>query len=205
MAIPALLQAIGDILRPELKQDGPICLRESDPGSTCEPVTLHKTGPAVVLKVDSQRPQMCARPDCGFSFAVNDRFFPLFRIDQGGLTKLCDYIIFYSHQRAESEASPMYVFLCEMKSGSPSGSRKQIENGRILTDYIVQMARHHKVIRSDSEIRYRGLIFSPQFREPKGHLRAGRCAYEPYQDGMQDLGVIHYPAGKDYDLKQFCG
>lgn len=198
-----LLQAIGEILRPEIidQKGSAIRLEEADPGSSCAPVTLRKQGPAVVLKLDSHtRP--CPRQDCPLSFAANDRIFPLFRTGVEGLTAVCDYIIFY--QRKDAEGAPLYVFLCELKSGRAGSARRQIENGRLLTDYIIDMARHHQVVHGASEPVYRGLVFSPKFTVPKGDPKRMPCPYQTYEDRMRDLKFVYHAAGVTCDLSYFC-
>lgn len=97
-----LLQAIGEIIRPELRRDGTICLQEDDPGSRCGPVTLHKSGQALVLKLDGIPGPLCRQQGCQLRYAVNDRMFPLFDHHKEGLTSSCDYIIFYQDQQKGS-------------------------------------------------------------------------------------------------------
>jgi hypothetical protein len=198
-----LLQAIGDIVRPELRQDGVIRLEETDPGSTCKPVTLNKSGPALVLKLDSLPPPACAAPGCQLRYSVNDRLFPLFRTDTGGLTALCDYLVFYP-ERTES-TSRLFVFLCELKSANLGTAKKQAENGRLLADYIVAMARHHHRLAELPKLEMRGLVFSPSLELPKiGNPARDRCSYRSFAGRMPDMKLAYCRDGASYPLAYFC-
>ncbi len=198
-----LLQAIGDIVRPEFRQDGVIRLAETDPGSTCKPVTLNKSGPALVLKLDGLPPPLCAAPGCQLRYSVNDRLFPLFRVDTGGLSALCDYLIFYTD---DNEAAPrLFVFLCELKSRNLGAAKKQAENGRLLADYIVATARHHHRLAPVPRLEVRGLIFSPSLELPKiGNPTRDRCSYRSFEGGMADLKLAYCRDGAAYPLAYFC-
>lgn len=197
-----LLQAIGDILRPGLVQRGPIRLVEDDPGSTCQAITLHKSGQAFVLRPDSSAGGMCTRQGCTFTLTAPDRLFPLFRLDVPGLAAMCDYIVFC--QAASGDDARIFVLLCELKSENVGSSRRQIENGRLLADYIVQAAMRHHAVRPVPTIVRRGLVFSPKFKVPKGSLRKVRCSYEPLPDGFADLPFAYYACGAEYPLEHFC-
>jgi hypothetical protein len=200
--VPTLLQAIGDILRPAVVVQGPIRLGETDPGSMCKPITLRKSGQAFVLKPDRSAGGICPRPDCARTLSAPDRLFPLFRIDVADLPAMCDYIVFC--QETSGDAERLFVLLCELKSDTISGSRRQIENGRLLADYIVATAKLHHAVRSVPEIVRRGLIFSPRFSVPKGSLRRARCSYARMPDGFADMPFAYYACGAEYPLEHFC-
>lgn len=199
----ALLQAIGDVVRPAFRQDGVIRLEETAERSTCKPVTLNKSGPALVLKLDGLPPPLCAAPGCQLRYSVNDRLFPLFRPDVGGLTALCDYLVFYPEA---AEASPrLFVFLCELKSANIGSPRRQVENGRLLADYIVAMARRHHKLAQLPRLEMRGLVFSPSLPLPKIPRPAlDRCPYKLLRDGMPDLGFAYCRDDASYPIGYFC-
>lgn len=199
----ALLQAIGEIVRPELRQDGVIRLEETAAGSTCKPVTLNKSGPALVLKLDGLPPPACAAPGCQLRYSVNDRLFPLFRPDVRGLTALCDYVIFYPEPAG---ASPrLFVFLCELKSMNLGAPRRQMENGRLLADYVVAMARHHHKLGQLPRLEMRGLVFSPSLPVPKiPRPTIDKCPYFPFAGGMPDMGFAYCRDDAQYPLAYFC-
>lgn len=200
--MPTLLQAIGEILRPTLVQRGPIRLEETEPGSSCEAITLHKSGQAFVLKPDQSAGGVCPQPGCNLTLTAPDRLFPLFRLDVPGLAAMCDYIVFC--QETSGDDARLFVLLCELKSSHVGGSRSQIENGRLLADYILAMASHHHSIRPLPRVERRGLVFSPKFKVPKGSLRKVRCSYSPMQDGFPDMPFAYYACGAEYPLEHFC-
>lgn len=199
--MPTLLQAIGEILRPALVPPGPIQLQETDPGSTCETVTIHKQGQALVLRPDLAAGGVCPRRECALTLGAPDRLFPLFRLDVAGLCVMCDYIVFC--QESSREDARLFVLLCELKSENVGGSRRQIENGRLLADYILNMAAHHRAVRLPA-VERRGLVFSPKYKFPKGSLRKVRCPYSPLAGGFEDLPFAYYACGAEYPLEHFC-
>jgi hypothetical protein len=199
-----LLQAIREILRPELISYGPICLEERESRSACAPITLNKSGPAVVLKPDTSVRATCPTCRSPLPGAVNDRVFGLFSSQESGLTSTCDYIIFYQ-ESGQLERRPLFVFLCELKSKNITGAGKQAENGRLLADHIIAMARHHRPVRAPDRILYRALIFSTKYApSPKGRLLTVKCAYEAVSTRMPDLRLAYYACGASYPLSHFC-
>jgi hypothetical protein len=201
--MPTLLRTIGEILRPALVQRGSILLTEADGGSTCEAITLHKSGQAFVLRPDGSAGGVCPRPDCARTLTAPDRLFPLFRLDVTDLAAMCDYIIFC--QETSGDDARLFVLLCELKSGKVSGSRRQIENGRLLADYILATATLHQAVRRAPTVERRGLMFSSRCKVvPKGNLRKVRCSYTPMPDGFADMPFAYYPCGVAYPLEHFC-
>jgi hypothetical protein len=196
-----LLQVIGDIVRPVLRQDGLVRLEESAPGATFEPVTLTKHGPALVLKVDDPERIACPKPDCPIRLTVNDRMFPLFRVDAEGVTAVCDYLLFH---QAEDDA-PLFIFCCELKSGDPRPGRRQTENGRLMADYILAMAVHHGRLQRLPEVRRRGLIFSPRCDLPTIRNPAkDRFRYADPLPHMPDMRFAYLRDRASYPLSYFC-
>jgi len=207
MAASTLLQTLANLLRPELcQQPATIWLRERSHGKEGDlaSVTLHKKGPAVVLKLDGFTPRRCSRLNCECTFSADDRFFPLFQA-VAGVRAICDYIIFYQWPRERTDASgPLYVFLCELKSRNTGGSGGQIENGKLLADYIISMAKYHGENPVDQRIVYRGLLFSSNVRPPKTAIEHKPVRYENRSRRLADLKLIHYPCGSEWALSHFC-
>jgi hypothetical protein len=195
-----LLHAIKNVLRPNLLRGKPVTLEELDPGSTCEPILLPTHTSPVVLKPD-QSYVGCPRPDCGLGLSANDRLFPLFNVKASGIGVVCDYMIF-CQQRPEE---PLFILLCELKSGDLGGSTKQIENGRLLADYILAMARHHGQVRIlPSSIKARGIVFHRDGAKPIGNLHKLPCAYRQVSTAMDDMPIAYYRCGEEYPLAHFC-
>lgn len=187
-----LLEAIRSILRPELLQEGTIELVENAPESRCQAVRLNKSGPALVLKLDS--------PKTGIS--VNDWLFPLFLTTQPALTCMCDYIVFCNAPTRDD--ARLFVFLCELKSGNPGGAVKQLRNSRLMVDFIVAMARHHRKIERVPEISYRGLVFSTAVKSPpKLRSKSAPPRYLP-DEHMADLSFVHFACGSTLQLELLC-
>ena len=190
-----LLQAIGDILKPEmLIRQSPIVLQEDHPGSTCEPITLKTTGNVVVLKSD--HPSL--KP------------FPLFRDDRPGATRMCDYIIFYAAPAGAPRRSPgqgrrLFVFLCELKTGKTSGALEQIVNGYHLAGYIVSMARSHFGVHENPAVFYRGLIFSTGMKAAKQQTTPVPQRWYRDVTGVPGFAYAHFACGITQRLELLCG
>jgi len=203
MALSPLLQAICDVVRQEYVDNaGTIRLVENAKESTCPPVVIKKRGPALVLKLDLPFTPACSRPDCATQIPHNDRLFPLFRKEEEGLSRICDYILFY--QPDDERAKSVYVLLCELKSGKKSGTLKQIENGKLLAEYIVTMAVHHRLAQAPPKLEFRGIIFQGSgIREPRGAEMRTVCSYRQH-DRMRDLGITFLPPLPERDISFFC-
>lgn len=204
MALSPTLQAICDVIRPEHTQTPAVIrLEETSPSSTCPPVVITKSGPAVVLKLDTPGAWTCPRQDCPLPLAPNQRLFPLFRSERGGLTQICDFIVFY--QPREDEDAALYVLLCELKSSRGDGAMKQIENGKLLAEYILAITEHHGLRQALPRVEYRGVLFyQPKgVREPRGGQRRAACPYQRH-GRMADLGVAVLPPVPQRDIAYFC-
>jgi hypothetical protein len=195
-----LLEAIRSVLRPELVQDGPIELVETAPQSRCQPVKLSKRGRALVLKLDVSEP----------GNSVNERVFALFNTTEPGINRVCDYIVFYEQPVPADERRPprdpcMFVFLCELKSANPKGAFEQIRNSRLVSDFIVSMARHHRrsTVRNTA-VTYRGLIFSTKVPPRKGATKPGAPPDYLTDACMPDLKGALFQCGITLQLELLC-
>jgi hypothetical protein len=63
--------------------------------------------------------------------------FPYLNEKVEGLTRMCDYIIFYQRK------GKLYVFLCELKSKNVKGSAKQVQAAEVFANFIIRMAKRH--------------------------------------------------------------
>jgi hypothetical protein len=116
---------------------------------------------------------------------------------------MCDYIIFY--QEEDNTDSPLFVFLCELKSGNPGGAYKQAENGKLIADLILAMAQHHRPAKKPKRILYRGLIFGTRYKMvPKGRLTETTCTYNASSRRIPEMGFTYLPCGGKYPLRHFC-
>ena len=82
----------------------------------------------------------------------NDTVFSIFNSSKEGLTKLCDYIVFYPKNET------LYTFICEQKT-SQSSAKHQVEAGWLLADYILKTASRMMRFKA-LNIEYRALVFS---------------------------------------------
>lgn len=186
-----LLQALEELVEPSVIQRGAVELCEDDPGSTCPPTVLQKSGRALVVRL--------ASPHDGIP--TNRWLFPLFRVDQAQppVARSCDYIVFYAPR---DEEAALFVFLCELKSGAGKGAVTQIRNGKLLVDYMLAVAQHHGKVERLPELAFRGIVFSPRAPSQKGTTRAPSSA--DYIDDQLGLRVTYQRAGGTYSLAPFC-
>jgi hypothetical protein len=194
VALTALLQTVRDLVRPQLPLSGAILLQEEDPGSTIRPFKLETSQPALVVRLDQV-------PCEGMS--VDDRLFPLFNRSISGLCIHCDYVIF-RQSRATSDA-PLYVLLVELKSGPLGDAQKQIENTRLLMDWMLAtMRRYKKSAPWTDDVRYRGLIFTSSARPVAGDPKRVPCPYDATSTAMPDVLFVRHPPCAGYQLDWFC-
>lgn len=194
MSTTTLLDAIEDILRPGALEPGPIRLVEEQcPGF--HPVEIEKSGRVVVVKPDATSLKDCPRQDCPSAPASQARLFPLFKTDIKDLTRSCDRIIFYQ----PGLNSPLYVLLIELKQGG-KGGRRQLQNTRLLAEYIIAAAKLHHTgqLQAVPDICYRGIVFTPRAKPP------GRvCRYVPDDGPLPELQYAHLPNTR-YRIAFFC-
>ena len=194
MALTPLLQAVCELLRPQLLRRGLIDLVEDDPDSRIEPFRLGTTQPALVLRFEQI-------PHAGL--ALNDRLFPLLNPTEQGLCLHCDYVIL--RQEHDREHAPLYVLLVELKSGKPKEAQKQIENTRILVDGMLATMKHARGAAPwASDVRYRGVIFTPNARPTAGDPKRHPCPYEATSQVMPDVLFVRHPPCPGYQLDWFC-
>lgn len=67
------------------------------------------------------------------------------------------------------------------------GARRQLQNGKLLAQYLLAMTKLHGEVHSDPVIVYRGIVFSPHIRAPKPGLKALRSVFEQ-DDRLPELG-----------------
>jgi hypothetical protein len=186
------LQAIRSILQPELIEERNIELVEEFPDGRRQVVRLNKSGPALRLKLD--RP-----PRAGIS--ANDWLFPLFDPTRRSLTCMCDYIVFCNSPKRDD--SRLFAFLCELKSSNPGGAIKQIRNGRLMSDFIIAMARHHEQVTHNWDVAYRGLVFSTIAKPFEVTTRSGAPPYQP-DTVMKDLKRADFACKGSLQLELLC-
>ncbi len=147
--------------------------------------------PLTVIKVKKKHEALAYQFDFERSH-VN--IFPFFNEKIEGLTKMCDYIIFYPYK------GRMYVFMCELKTRQVKGSAGQVQAAKLFAAYIIGMAKRHLKDFKDFDIQYRALIFSTSnTRRFSTNVRN-----EPYSQYRTGLKFKHLRAGEVYRLNMYC-
>lgn len=192
-----VLQALRELLEPRILYHGALELCELDPGSTCPSTKLDRSGQSVALRFDpwGYRP--------GLEIPTNRWLFPLFdvRRSEPPLCRSCDYIIFYA---PADDTKQIFVFLCELKSGSPKGSLPQLRNGLILARYILDVVKLHGAVHQWPDVQFRGLIFAGSGRGLRGGLRASFQPRYKQDPELKDLyTMVEHPGGRHH-LKTLC-
>jgi hypothetical protein len=187
-----IFQAVRSILRTQLIEERNIELSEEFPDGRQQVVKLNKRGPALRLKLDKS-------PRAGIT--ANDWLFPLFIPTRPALTCMCDYIVFCNSPKRDD--SRLFVFLCELKSRNIEGAIKQIRNGRLMSDFIIAMARHHEQVTHDWDVAYRGLVFSTIAKPFEVTTRSGAPPYQP-DTVMKDLKRADLACRGSLQLESLC-
>ena len=164
-------------------------LREDARESKCGPVKIHCAGKSLFVSFSAKVN----------GIAIKDRLFPLFDEHIPGVTRMCDYWIFYEHAR-KNGAKTKYVFLIELKSGRDD-PMPQLENAKHLAQYFVSMASHHAKHHA-ADVEYRGLVFSPACPASKSGLRPSPISYAPR--GRLDLPLAYLKDTANHSLPSLC-
>lgn len=191
-----VLQALKELLDPRILQDGPLELRESDVGSTCPPTKLERSGQSVALRFEPWG----VRKD--LEIPTNRWLFPLFDVKRSEppVCRSCDYIIFYAPSDVTEQ---IFVFMCELKSGSPKGSFPQVRNGMLLARYILEVVKLHGAVHQWPDVQFRGLIFAGSAPGPRGSQRPSlRPRYE--KDVLTELYTLVERPGGRHHLQTLC-
>jgi hypothetical protein len=192
-----VLQALKELLDPRvLQRDGALVLREADSGSTCPPTRIERPGQSVALRFElrSQGPSL--------QIPVQRWLFPLFDVTRSDppICRSCDYIVFYA---PADETKQIFVFMCELKSGSPKGSLPQVRNSMLLARYVLDVVKLHGDVHPWPDVQYRGLVLAGNAPSTRGGLRSSsRLRYQP--DKLADLSTVVVRPGGRCDLRTFC-
>ena len=188
---PGWIQSVQEMLREGLAVTDTE-LREDNPGSTCQAVKIHRSGKNLVLSFNA----MISFSTRKEPVWVKDRLFPLFR-EQEGVARMSDYWILWE---TPDEIPTLHVLLCELKSGRPDGVA-QLENAKLLAEYMVKMVAHHRGLSLD-RVEYRGIIFCHRPMPFKAGLRPGPMPYVP--TGRLQIPVAILSDRGEYYLANLC-
>ncbi len=191
----SVIEAIRDILRPGIFEERALVMQETHPDSRGAEIVLNKRGKALMIQPDRM-------PASGIS--VVDRLFPLFDSRKPGICQLCDYLVFYPKPQVAGKADDLFVFLFELKSGSARGSAAQLRNGKLLADYVLEVAYLHGNAAQRPMVHYRGVVFvtdAPRSRLVPRHHRASTWIPDLL---LPQLGVYICQPRQAHDLDNFC-
>jgi hypothetical protein len=147
--------------------------------------------PSTRVKIKNQREALAYRFD--FNRSEID-MFPYLNEKVEGLTRMCDYIIFYQRK------GKLYVFLCELKSKNVKGSAKQVQAAEVFANFLIRMAERYLDDFKEFDVRYRALIFSgSNTRRFSTNVR--NESYSQYKNGLK---FKHLKCGEDCSLHVHC-
>ena len=192
----SVIEAIRDILRPGVFEEGKLVLQETAAGSRGSPITLNRRGKALMIRPDQVTVS---------GMSPVDRMFPLFDVQKPGICQLCDYLVFFCPQpQTTSEVSDLFVFLFELKSGSAQGSVRQLRNGKLLADYVLEVAHLHSHGVKRPAVHYRGITFVGD--APRSRIVARyHKAFDWIEDGrLPTLRVCSCRPMLSHDLETLC-
>ncbi len=185
--IQTLRTIIHNKYRREIKNPGFFILEDESPGSTKKP-------PPSFLQY---RPDKAFLP-CVFDTSdSNKEIFQFFDVSVKGVSRMCDYILFYEKKDKKKKArSRTFVFLCELKANRGE-ENKQLEAAQIFAEYIVKTAVRLLKFKP-FQVEYRALVFSDSQRTRfKSNLKNEK--YEPL--GNSGLRQLRLRAGSNCALE----
>lgn len=185
-----VVDELSNVVRPELRSAGGLALQELDQGSTCPAFSLGAQGVRYLLLRPDSVLTACGAKGCSGPTTKNDALFPYLKSGASGVTQCCDFIAFCAYKNA-NESQSLFIVMIELKSGAVSGSRRQLENGRRVGDFLVGVVRDRaKTSFLGLKVEYRGLVFSPKAPRITGDPTRNRCPFMPYHDGDPTLLTI---------------
>ncbi len=161
---------------------GEILILSEKKESTCQTISLTKSGRLVVLRFDQEE-------------SVSG-IFPFFNPNLAGLNKMCDYLLFYNPRLRDE----LFVFLCDMKAEPAAKGFEQLRAAHIFADFLVKTAARQLKDRIPI-IQYRGLVFSAKASTGKGLTHPRNNAYKPISN---ELGYRPLPCKCSYNLSALC-
>lgn len=183
------VDALRGMVRPDLlvrpDAQGAARLVETAVESRTKPTVLRHAERSVVLRFDA-----CVGLSGG---AVDERLFPL--LGEGhGWRSSCDYLLVAPLSRK------LYVIFIELKTSQAKGAQLQIENTKILVDWLVEVVLFHNKDLVRPDVVHRGIILKNATQRPRD---AQRC---PYSRETPHLEIPHsiLPAGEEYGVSYFC-
>lgn len=150
MTYPAFVQAIADVVRPELEVHAPLQLQEPNPGGQHPPIKIGCHDDVLALSFDQ-----CCCQLWGSGAHLGEWLHPLFR-DGKRLRESCDYVLFHE------EHETLWVLLVELKSHNSGSARDQIMNTRLLIDHLLSVVEKRSGYSGDlpRKRQYRGVVFN---------------------------------------------
>lgn len=191
-----ILDALRDLLAPQVIQQGPLELRESDPNSKCPVTKIEQSGDQVVaLRFEPRSfPGSPALP-------INEWLFPLFDTRRGEppICRSCDYLLFYAPR---DEPQDLFVFPCELKSKCTRGALTQLRNGVLLARYLLDVIEVYGDVEPWPTARFRGIVFSGD--SSRGGSLKVRGRRDWFRDDRTNLEMTIERAGGGHHLQTFC-
>lgn len=191
-----ILDALRELAAPQVLEDGPLELRESDPKSTCPPTKIEQSGGQVIALRFGPRSFRG-----GPALPINEWLFPLFDITRSKppVCRSCDYILFYAPR---DEPKELFVFPCELKSSWARGASAQLRNGLLMARYLLDVVEAYGDVNPWPTARFRGIVFSGDAPR-RGPLKAiGRRDW--FRDDRSKLEMTIERAGGGHHLQTFC-
>jgi hypothetical protein len=192
----SILEALRELAAPQILEDGPLELRESDPKSTCPPTKIEQVGDQVVALRFGPRSFRGSR-----ELPINEWLFPLFDTTRPKppICRSCDHILFYA---TKDEPQELFVFPCELKSTWTRGASAQLRNGLFLARYLLNVLEVYGNVNPWPTPKFRGIVFSGDFPR-RGPLKPkGRRDW--YRDDRGNFEMTIERAGGGHHLQTFC-
>jgi hypothetical protein len=195
------IQALTELLEPRVVESGPLELRENDPGSSCPPTKITKSGRALALRFTNWAYNQQV------SLPTNRWLFPLLDVTRSAppASRSCDYIVFHTPPRGKGADAPLFVLLFELKSGYTKGSHVQLRNGKLIADYLLSVARLHGDVGVwPRDIRFRGVVLTRKSQGIKAPTGVSARATYRADTRCEDLSIVNLRPGSTYPLTYFC-
>jgi hypothetical protein len=192
----SVLEAVQRIIDPARIVPAPVKLTEDAETSRCEPIRVRSAAKNWALRLQSDDHLRILAP--------------LSKEKGQSVRRLPDYLVF-SEPRVPAQRTndtALYILVCELKSGATGAEEAlvQVQLGKLLAEYLLQVAAHSMGRSEAPKIWCNGLIASPEFPASmltKGSTRPGKVEYPNQRDKLSGMHIYHHPGGGEIQLESF--
>lgn len=174
-----LLDGLRRVVAPERVREGDtLVLDETNPNSICRPVQLDYRGHCWALRIEmNDHLKLLA--------GAKDKEDKL-----TSFSRLPDWVVFCEPNKKACQCHDLWAIVCELKSGGrrDAGARRQVQLGKFLVEYLVQLATF-----ALGKVKERPRLDRLDIVSPRAPIEKGRTGTDAYNacpvDAPSDMEI----------------